>query len=410
MNPRAWRIGVLLVVSCLSMAADWPQFLGPNRNGISTETGLLRTWPKKGPPLLWEKPVGAGFSGPAIAGDRLILFHRVDNDEVVECLDAGTGKERWKFAYRTQYQDEFGMDEGPRATPLIAGQRLYTLGAEGELHCLDLETGMKIWQRSVNTDFAVRKGFFGVGTSPLLDGNLLCVNVGGKGAGIVAFNKDSGETVWKATDHEASYSSPVAATLAGQRRLIFFTREGIVFLNPASGTVEYSKHWRARLSASVNAASPVVVGDDVFFSACYGTGAILLHVGKDGVEEVWKGDEIMSNHYGTCIAHEGHLYGFDGRQEGGAHLRCIELKTGKICWTSEDAACGSMILAEGRLIILTEKGELVLADATPEAYKERARAPLLTRDCRGQIALANGRLYARDPKRLGCWNLKAAAR
>jgi outer membrane protein assembly factor BamB len=389
------------------MAADWPQFLGPSRNGVSLETGLLASWSKEGPPLLWEKPVGAGFSGPAVAGDRLILFHRVQDDEVVECLDAPTGKPRWKFSYATQYRDDFGMDEGPRATPLIAGKRVYTLDADGDLHCLDFDTGKKILQRSVNSEFSVRKGYFGVGTSPLLEGDLLCLNVGGKGAGIVAFNKDTGQILWKTTDHEASYSSPVAATLAGKRQLIFFTREGIVFLDPATGAVQFTKHWRARISASVNAATPVVAGDYVFFSACYSTGAILLHAAKDGFEEVWKSDEVMSNHYNTCIAYQDHLYGFDGRQEGGAHLRCIELKTGKICWTCEESGCGSMILADGRLIILTEKGELVLVEATPSAYKELARAPLLTRDCRSQIALANGRLYARDAKRMVRWNIKA---
>jgi hypothetical protein len=399
---RRWLFPAVLLL----VAADWPQFLGPTRNSTSTETGLIATWPKDGPPVLWQIDVGAGFSGPVIAGDRLILFHRVDKEEIVSCRDAATGKEHWKYAYPTDYRDDFGFDEGPRSTPIIANGRVYTLGAEGRLHCLELENGKKIWERSVNTEYDAPKGFFGVGTTPLLEGELLLVNVGGKEAGIVAFHKDTGKEVWRATNQEASYSSPVAATIHGKRIAAFFTRAGIVLLEPAEGKVIYQKRWRARENASVNAATPVIVDDLIFFSACYGTGAILLQVGKDNVEEVWKGDELLSNHYSTSVHEKGYLYGFDGRQEAGAHLRCIELKTGKVSWTCEQAGCGSMVLAERRLIILTEKGDLVLVEATPDAYKEIARASVLSGTCRSLIALANGRLYGRDEKRLVCWNLK----
>jgi outer membrane protein assembly factor BamB len=245
-----------------------------------------------------------------------------------------------------------------------------------------------------------------VATSPLLESNLLLLNVGGKQAGIVAFDKDTGKEVWRATDHGASYSSPVAATLNGKRRIVFFTREGIVLLDPRTGEVTYSKRWRARMQASVNAASPVITDDLVFLSACYGTGAIVLRVGSNQIEELWKSDEVMSNHYNTCIQSKGYLYGFDGRQEEGARLRCIELKTGKVRWTDTHRGCGSMILAEGNLIILNEHGQLVLVEATPDSYKEKARAQALTGPCRSPIALADGLLYARDAKKLVCWSLK----
>jgi outer membrane protein assembly factor BamB len=283
---------------------------------------------------------------------------------------------------------------------------VYTLGAEGKLHCLDLQTGKKVWQRSLNADYQVPAGFFGVATSPLVEGNRLLINVGGANAGIVALDKDTGKELWTATNHEASYSSPVAATLNGVRQAVFFTREGIVFLDPQTGKVNYSKHWRARINASVNAACPLVVDDYVFVSASYNTGAILLHARKDGVEGVWKSDTVMSNHYNTCVAYKGYLYGCDGRQEQGARLRCVELKTGQVAWTQEGFGCGTLILAEGNLIILTEDGDLVLADATPEAYREKARAKVLSKPSRSPIALANGRLYARDGKKLACWNLK----
>jgi outer membrane protein assembly factor BamB len=389
-------------------AADWPQFLGPERNGVSAETGLRQTWPSQGPPVLWEKKVGAGLSGPVVAGARLILFHRLADREVVACLDAASGAEHWQFPYPTAYTDDLGVphDEGPRATPVMADGRVYTLGAEGRLHCLDVETGKKIWGRDVNTDYAVPKAYFGVGTSPLLEGNLLLVNVGGRGAGIVAFDKDTGKEVWKATSHAASYSSPVAATIDGVRSVLFFTREGLVGLDPATGTIRFSKRWRARFDASVNAAVPLVIGDQVFLSASYNTGAVLLRVRPNGLDEVWKSDAVLSNHYNTSVHHEGFLYGLDGRQEQGVRLRCVELKTGTVRWSQEGFGCSSLILVEGNLVCLTEDGDLVLVEATPAAYREKARATVLTKPCRAHLALADGRLYGRDGKRLVCWNLK----
>src|SRR5579884_897287 len=242
----------------LLVGADWPQFLGPNRNGISGETGLRATWPKSGPPRLWPRSVGAGFSGPVVVGDRLILFHRLDDREVVECLNANTGKTIWTSSDATAYHDDFGFDEGPRSTPVVAKGRVYTLGAEGVLRCLTLDTGKQVWRRSLNTDYHVRKGFFGVATSPIVEGDLVLVNVGGKGAGIVALNKDTGREVWKATDDGASYSSPSAATINGVRHVFFFTRQGLVSVDPATGKVHFRKFWRSRMDASVNAATPVI--------------------------------------------------------------------------------------------------------------------------------------------------------
>ena len=410
MLARSWRLTVTLVAALCSAAStianDWPQFLGPQRNAISSEQGLLDVFPNAGPRVLWQKEVGSGFSGPVIAGEFLILFHRVGDKEVIACLEPATGKERWQFSYPTQYPLDIARDDGPRSTPLITDHRVYTLGAEGRFLCLELETGKKIWERLLLNDYRVPESYFGVGTSPLLIGDRLLVNVGGKEAGIVAFAKDTGQELWKATDHEASYSSPVAATLAGHHRAVFFTREGVVLLDPKTGEVQYSKHWRARIHASVNAATPVVVNDDIFISACYSTGALLLHAAGASIEEVWKSNDVMSNHYNTCIHDKGFLYGFDGRQEEGPHLRCVELRTGKVRWTCERAGCGSMILGDRKLIILGENGDLVLAEVNPDAYKEKARASVLTGPCRSPVALANGLFYGRDGKRLVCWTLK----
>jgi len=389
-----------------AQAGDWPQFLGPARNGVSTETGLASSWPKNGPQVIWQRDVGHGWSGPVVAGDRLILFHRKGDDEIVECLDAANGKELWKFDYPTGYIDDFGFDPGPRATPLVAGKHVYTLGAEGRMHCLELATGKKVWERALRDDYQAAKGFFGVATSPVLEGGLLLVNVGGKDAGIVALNEETGKEVWKATKDAGSYSSPVVATLTGNRRALFLTREGIVVLNPANGKVEFTKRWRSRNEASVNAATPVVVGNEAFFSASYDTGAILLTARSQGFEELWGNDESLSSHYGTPIFKDGYLYGFHGRQERKASLRCIEWKTGKVQWTKERFGCGSTILADKWLVILSEDGDLVLAEATSKGYAELARASVLGPACRAQIALANGRLYARDTRKLVCLELK----
>jgi outer membrane protein assembly factor BamB len=386
--------------------ADWPQFLGPTRDGVSPETGLAIQWPEKGPPVVWEKEVGPGYSGPVVAGRWLVLFHRVGDSEVVECLDAATGKGRWRSASPTGYSDDYGKGDGPRSTPLVAGGRVYTLGAEGRLRCLDLDTGKSVWERALLDDYQVPRNFFGVGTSPLLKGRLLLVNVGGKGAGIVAFDKDTGKEVWKATDQGASYASPVAATVGGTRHVFFFTRDGLVSLDPATGAVRFAKPWRARFQASVNAASPVVVGDQLFLSASYNTGAVLLRVRADGADEVWKGDESLSSHYANIVYHDGCLYGFDGRQEQGARLRCVDLPTGKVRWTRERFGCGSVVLAQRHLIVLGEDGDLVSVEATPAAYREKARAAVLAGPCRAPIALADGRLYGRGERKLVCWSLR----
>jgi outer membrane protein assembly factor BamB len=400
-------LGVAVLFSaCRVGAEDWPQFLGPNRNGVSSEAGLDTSWPKDGPRVVWKCEVGAGWSGPVVAAGRLILFHRHGDEEIVASLDAATGKEQWKFSYATGYEDDFGFDPGPRATPLVADKHVYTLGAEGKMHCLELATGKKVWARALKEDYRAAKGFFGIATSPVLEGNLLLVNIGGENAGIVALNKDTGKEVWKATKDAASYSSPVVATIDGARHALFLTRAGIVSLDPVNGNVRFSKSWRSRNNASVNAASPVVVGKDVFFSASYDTGAILLAAKKDSFDEIWSNDESLSCHYGTPIYHDGRLYGFHGRQEQKASLRCIDWKTGEVRWTKERFGCGSMIRAADLLVNLSENGELVLLEATPRSYKELARAPVLGAGCRAQIALANGKLYARDTKKLVCLELK----
>jgi outer membrane protein assembly factor BamB len=209
-------LGMCLLFASPGWSGDWPQFLGPTRNGVYAGSDLAETWPQEGPPVLWQKKIGHGFSGPAVADHKLILFHRLENEEVVECLEATTGKPLWRFAYPTAYEDDFGFDPGPRATPSIDGGRVYTFGAEGMLHCLDLATGKKIWSVNAKTQFEAPKGFFGIACSPLIEGDALLLNIGGgKSAGIVAFDKVTGKIRWKQDGFGAG-----TVTLAGNQLLI----------------------------------------------------------------------------------------------------------------------------------------------------------------------------------------------
>ena len=259
---RSVLIAVLwLAVVSAARAADWPQFLGPARDGIYPANDLSPNWPAAGPKVLWKKDVGEGFSGPVVSGGKLILFHRLANKECVECLDALTGNRLWLSDYPTHYQDDFGFDEGPRATPTIADGHAFTLGAEGMLSCWDLANGRSVWQVDTKKEFTAAKGFFGMACSPLVEGNAVILNIGGeRGAGIVAFDVSSGKVLWKATDDEASYASPVAATFHGKPQVLVFTRAGLVSLDPMSGKVRFRFPWRSRMNASVNAATPLIVG------------------------------------------------------------------------------------------------------------------------------------------------------
>jgi outer membrane protein assembly factor BamB len=408
------RIFLWLTLCCCAAsqgrAADWPQFLGPTRDGVYAGTDLADAWPVEGPAVVWRKNVGEGFSGVAVANHLLVLFHRLGDKEVVECLDARTGAPKWSYSYPTSYRDDFGFDEGPRATPCAANGRVYTFGAEGMLLCLDLAGGKMVWQLDTKKEFHQGKGFFGMACSPLVEGNNVLLDIGGPdGAGVVAFDKGSGRVAWKATDDEAGYASPVAATIHDRRYAFFFTRAGLVAVDPADGKVQFKFPWRSRDNASVNAATPLIIGDMIFLSACYGTGAVLLRARDNGVERVWSGDDILSNHYATSVRRGDFLYGIDGRCDPGFSpaptLRCVEWKTGKIRWQEDSVGAASITLAGGSLLILTDRGELIRAAAAPEGFKALARVQIMPNQVRSFPALADAFLYARGKDKLECFDL-----
>ncbi|MCE9529859.1 MAG: PQQ-like beta-propeller repeat protein [Planctomycetes bacterium] len=386
---------VIILAASLSLAADWPQFLGPNRDSTSPETGLARTWPKDGPKLVWEKKAGSGWSGPVIAGDKVIMFHRIDGEEVIECVEAATGKEIWKAAYRTRYTDDFNFDDGPRSTPLITGNKVVTLGADGDLSVLDL-TGKLLWRKNLTKDYMPPKGFFGIATSPIVVDGKLLINVGAKGAGVVAFDLDKGDELWKSTDHGVSYSSPTTAMIDGEEMAVFFTRLGLLVLSPKKGEVRYEFPWRPRINASVNAAAPLVMGSQIWISTSYSTGAILLEASKGELKELWKNDTSMSCHFNTPVRVKENLFGIDGRQESRAKLRCVDWKTGKILWNKDEFGCASLIAADGVILAMVETGDLVMFEESAKEYKELARAKILGEKVRASAALSGGRLFARD--------------
>jgi outer membrane protein assembly factor BamB len=404
MSLRLAALSAILVATL--HAEDWPQFLGPSRNGVYTGSDVSGNWPAGGPSTVWKRDVGQGFSAPVVAQGRLILFHRVGNRETVEAMDAKTGRRIWATDSTTSYRDDFGFDEGPRAAPVISGGTVYTFGAEGVLQALDFATGKRLWSVATRDQFKAAKGFFGSASGPLVEGDKVLVNAGGtNGAGIAAFDKETGKAVWTATSDEASYSAPVAATIGGVRHALFLTRAGFVDLDPATGKVRYQMRWRSRDDASVNAATPIVAGDMVFLSASYGTGATVLQFTAGQWKQLWASDDKLSNHYATSVCRDGILYGYHGRQEYGPSLRAVEMKSGKVRWSVDDFGAGTVTLAGDKLLVMRENGELQLAPATPEAYRPSSKARLLDGTVRSYPALADGLLYVRNEKTLACFDL-----
>jgi outer membrane protein assembly factor BamB len=393
----------IFVFSWTLHAEDWPQFLGPARNGVYASAVNLQ-WPKEGPKVLWQMKVGEGFSAPVVADGRLVIFHRVGDRERLDCVEARTGKPIWHYQYLTDYHDDFSRGDGPRATPAVADGRVFTFGPQGMLTCVT--NGVKVWAVDTQKRFGAGKGFFGVACSPLVESNTVLMNLGGKGAAVVAFGSEDGKVLWKSGNDEASYSSPVAATINGKRYTLFLTRKFFTALDPTSGKVYFQYPWQPAINASVSAATPLIIGDLVFISASYGAGAAVLKFKESGPEKLWSGDEILSNHYATSVHHDGFLYGFDGRQEQGCNLRCVELKTGKIRWTQDRFGAGTITLAGKDLLVLTEKGELIAAPASPEGFKPTARAQILPYGVRAYPAIADGLFYARSGEKLVCLDLR----
>ena len=405
------RLVVLIAITATAagvslLAADWPQFLGPDRNGTIAGPPLLESWGPSGPKVVWRKQVGQALAGPAVVQNRVLVFHRVGNEEVPESLDATTGASVWRYAYPTTYRDDFGFDEGPRAVPVVSGGIVYTFGAQGQLHAIDLAKGTRVWSEDTMKRFNVPKAYFGAGGSPLVEGGRVIANIGGDKAGVVAFDAKTGKVVWSATEDDASYSSGVAATIGGRRSAVFLTRDNLIGFDVATGAIQFQRRWRARVAASVNAATPLVIGDSIFVSAEYGPGAGVLRVEASKLTELWASDDVLSNHYATSVYYDGYLYGYHGRQEFGPSLRAVDFKTGAVKWSQEQFRAGSITLVGDKLLIIREGGEMILAPASPQAFKPIARAQVLPGVMRPLPAIAEGFVYVRNENTLVCLDLR----
>ncbi|MGE3806587.1 MAG: PQQ-binding-like beta-propeller repeat protein [Gemmataceae bacterium] len=446
--------------------SDWPSFLGPHRDSISAEKGIIAPWPKEGLRIVWQKRVGIGYGMPSVSKGRLYHFDRrrirglyfvaqfgnicsltpqllptlpfatldtisLEDQATLTCMNSETGEFLWEFQYPTEYEDLYGYNNGPRCSPVIDDDRVYIYGAEGMLHCLDARSGAVKWKHDTAAEFGVVQNFFGVGSTPLLEGDVLIAQVGGSpkgerlrltqkgnGTGVIAFDKHTGKIKWKSSDELASYSCPVTATIDGKRWLFVFARGGLLGMDPATGKERFHFPWRARILESVNAACPVVVGDKVFISETYGPGSALLQIKGDGFKVLWSDanenqNTAMQCHWNTPIHHDGYLYGSSGRHEYNAELRCIELATGKVMWSVPKLQRCSLLMVDGHFICMCEDGQLRLLKVNPKKYEEvsllalrdKEGRNLLREPCWEAPILAHGLLYVRGADRIMCLEL-----
>lgn len=401
---------VTLAFASPGVAADWPQLLGPNRDGVATDEKLLEEWPKSGPDVVWQREVGAGYSGIVVAKGRAFLFHRVDDELVVDAVEATSGKPIWQRRFETRFRTGFVDDDGPRATPVVTGNSLLLYGPQGRLWSLAADTGKTNWLRNTHEDFGAPEGYFGAGSTPLVEGDRVLVNVGSRnGAGIVGFDLATGKTAWLATDEYASYSSPVGVTIDGTRHAIFATRLKCVSLDPKTGKVRFEFPFGER-GPTVNAASPLVVGDHLFLSAHYGVGAVWGTIGKAAFDESWRSDRVLSAHYTSPIEADGKIYGIDGQERvGPGELRCIDPDEKTVLWSRPDFGYGQLLRAGDKFLAVQNSGDLVLFDANTKKYDERARARVLGQNSRVPPALANGLLYVRDRRTAKCIRVGTAS-
>jgi outer membrane protein assembly factor BamB len=381
--------------------AEWPQWRGPNRDGISKETGLLKSWPASGPKVLWRTSSGEGYSGISIANGRGYTMLGLGSDEVLVCFDPANGKELWRFRMDSQFYNDQG--NGPRSTPTVDGNLVFVQGAKSMLYAVRADNGQKVWGIDLKKEYDAKIPTWGVGTSPLVEGDMLLVDVGGKsGYSICAFNKTTGKLIWNSQSDLPGYSAAIAITANGHRQAVFFTGSAAVSVSPKDGKMFWRFPWET--SYDVNAATPIFIpSDKVFISSGYGVGAAVLRIqgtsGSLNIEPVWK-SRVMKNHFSSSILHQGYIYGFDD-----AILACIDANTGEQKWQQRGFNKGSLIFADGHLIILGERGNLALVEATPAGYKEKSSAEVLRGKCWTMPALAGGKLYIRNQSEMLCLDM-----
>jgi outer membrane protein assembly factor BamB len=388
-------------------AGDWPQWRGPRRDGVAHFPDLLTTWPARGPARLWQAAGGEGFSSFAVGGGRAYSLVRQDNQEVVVCWGVPDGKEQWRFAHGIPSQ---GPYPGPRSTPTLDGGRLYTVGAAGLLHCFDAAGGQVLWKHNLRADLHANGGQWGHAFSPLIVGNLVITAPGGRGASLAAFDKETGDLVWKALDDPAGYSSPMPFTAGGVPQVVAFTGNSLVGVAPADGKLYWRYPWTTQFE--VNAATPLTfhaqsgdkVLDYVFISSGYGRGCALLKIEADGggfrARPVYEGNQLCS-HFGSPVRYRDHIFGFNE-----TNLVCLDLRTGEVRWSKSGFQKGSLLRVDHYLLVLGETGKLALMEASAEEPEPIASARPFSRRCWTMPVLAEGRLFLRDEEQVLCLDVR----
>lgn len=400
----ALSLSLTLLAAGPAAALDWPQFRGVNRDGVSAETDLPRSWPAEGPRVVWKRAIGEGYSGISVVGDRLYTMDSDGTAEYVLALEAGSGKEVWRVPAGPKLIDSMG--NGPRTTPTLDGGTVYAMGSHGRLLALKAADGAKIWEVDLPQAFAAKRPNWGYSGSPLIDGDLLILEVGGKdGRGVVAFEKATGKVRWGALDGDPAYSSPVMMTIGGIKQYVVPRRAGsqTVALRPDDGSVL----WTHPGPFSVIASALFIPPDKVYVSGGDDAGAVLMRIktieGKATVEELWK-TRAMKNHFNNAVLVGDHIYGFDN-----ATFKCLSVATGEPAWAFRGLGKGSLLAADGDLlIVLSDLGTLLLVKADPAAYTELARFQAMEGKAWTAPTLANGRLYLRDNDEIVALEMKTA--
>ena len=398
--------------------SSWPAYRGPLGDGTTPEKVALRKWPPAGPKALWRIPTPNGFSSFCVADGRAftLVSRQIEGvpTEVIIAVDTNTGKELWAFPLKQAKYDGGGDDgagdnrggDGPRSTPTFADGRLFVMGANLDLHCLNASDGSEVWKHDLIAEFHGKNISWKSAASPLHEDGLIFVAGGGPGEALLAFKAETGEVAWKSQDDAMTHATPVPATIHGTRQIIFFTQKGLVSVAPKSGDVLWRYVFPYRVST---AASPIVYRDVVYCAAGYGVGMGCVQVKKQGTgfeaEELWRkeGDKV-TNHWSTPVCKDGHLYGmFSFKKYAEGPLVCLDLKDGKVKWSESGYGAGNVILSGGDTIVaLSDKGELALVEATPARYRELARADILDGKCWSTPVLAGGRIFARSTKEAVC--------
>jgi outer membrane protein assembly factor BamB len=403
-KAAAW-LCLLALFAPAARGGDWPQILGPARNGVAAaDARRAAAGPAAGPREVWRRPVGAGYAGLAVVGTRAILFHRAADREVVEALDAATGATLWQADWPTRFQPQVGGGAGPLCTPVVQAGTVITYGAQGVLAAHDLTTGRQRWVRETHREFSAPEGYFGAGSTPLVIGDRVIVNVGGRGdAGIVAFALDTGATVWQRTAEAASYSAPVAVDVAGVPHALLVTRLSCLLVDAATGEVRWRFPFGQR-GPTVNAATPLVLGGDrLLVTSAYGIGCVCAAFDGAAATPLWQGAGPLASQYCTPVLVGDHLYGVDGRDDlPPAEFVCVDAATGREAWRERLDAYGTLLVADGKLVVAKTDGELLLVRPDATRLEVLARCRPLAGTVRALPALAAGRLYLRDDATLTC--------